>query len=264
MREDMYKVIVERPRRGKKGDAAAARLRQDFDGPTRLGMRAGYGYRNLNENLAPLRRYLRAQLGRPWNKVFSEICAGIDRRNTVQQHIHQHIRDFIAIDVEVHEGRLVDLGDRWRFFRGDFGVSQELYVDPRSGLIRLNKHYRDWRRDAAANRKREAAQTAARRRMIDESTLLLLLEGIWYRVKVGELPTERVIESVIDGKTHRRVLVEPRYDVVLRRPISRAVQANLRQCKELYGSADFYAVSKRQISTREIKAHGLRHVTVGV
>jgi len=41
------------------------------------------------------------QLGRPWNKVFSEICAGIDRRNTVQQHIHQHIRDFIAIEVGV-------------------------------------------------------------------------------------------------------------------------------------------------------------------
>ena len=41
MREDMYKVIVERPRRGKDGDAAAARLRNDFDGPVRLGMRAG-------------------------------------------------------------------------------------------------------------------------------------------------------------------------------------------------------------------------------
>jgi len=100
MRKDMYKVIVERPRRGKDGDANAARLRNDFVGPMRLGMRAGYGYRALNENLAPLRRYLHAQIGRPWNKVFGEICAGIDRRNTVQQHIHRHIRDFIAIDVE--------------------------------------------------------------------------------------------------------------------------------------------------------------------
>ena len=115
MREDMYKVIVERPRRGKEGDATAARLREDFDGPMRLGMRAGYGYRSLNENLAPLRRYLHAQIGRPWDKVFSEICAGIDRRNTVQQHIHQHIRDFIAIDVDVREGQLIDLATRWGF-----------------------------------------------------------------------------------------------------------------------------------------------------
>jgi hypothetical protein len=43
MREDMYKVIVERPRRGKDGDVTAARLRYDFDGPMRLGMRAGPG-----------------------------------------------------------------------------------------------------------------------------------------------------------------------------------------------------------------------------
>jgi len=102
MREDMYKVIVERPRRGKDGYAAAARLRNDYSGPTRLRTRAGYGYRDLNENLAPLRRYLCAQVGRPWDKVFSEICTNIDRRNTVQQHIHQHIRDFIAIDASEH------------------------------------------------------------------------------------------------------------------------------------------------------------------
>src|SRR5580692_11623677 len=153
MREDMYKVIVERPRRGKEGDTFAARLRNDFDGPTRLGMRAGYGYRSLNENLAPLRRYLHAQIGRPWNKVFSEICAVIDRRNTVQQHIHQHIRDFIAIDVDVREGRLVDLADRWRFHRSDFGVSQELFVDPGTGLIRPNKHFRSWRHSDAQRRR---------------------------------------------------------------------------------------------------------------
>jgi len=160
MREDMYKVIVERPRRGKDGDAAAARRRNDFDGPMRLGMRAGYGYRSLNENLAPLRRYLRAQLGRPWNKVFSEICAGIDRRNTVQQHIHQHIRDFIAIEVGVRNGRLVDLAGGWGFLRAD-GISQELYVDPRSGLIRLNKHG-GCRAVNARNRRIENGRAGAR------------------------------------------------------------------------------------------------------
>jgi hypothetical protein len=63
-REDMNKVIVERPRRGKYGDDRAAKRRNDFEGPVFLGMRAGYGYRSLNENLAPLRRYLRAQVGK--------------------------------------------------------------------------------------------------------------------------------------------------------------------------------------------------------
>jgi hypothetical protein len=258
MREDMYKVIVERPRRGKEGDAFAARLRNDFDGPTRLGMRAGYGYRSLNENLAPLRRYLHAQIGRPWNKVFSEICAGIDRRNTVQQHIHQHIRDFIAIDVDVRAGRLVDLAPRWGSLGRDSGVSQELYVDPRTGLIRLNGNYRPWRRAVAERRRRNHAEIAMRRRAVDARTLLLLLDGAWFRVEVDLLPKERLVESVVDGKPHSRTMAESRYDVVLRRNISRANLADRRQCEHQYGSGDLYAVSKRQISTREIKAHHLR------
>ncbi|MFZ1100419.1 MAG: hypothetical protein WAN26_13570 [Steroidobacteraceae bacterium] len=258
MREDMYKVIVERPRRGKERDALAARLRNDLGGPMRLGARAGYGYRSLNENLAPLRRYLHAQVGRPWNKVFSEICSGIDRRNTVQQHIHQHIRDFIAIDIAVRDGRLVDLAPRWGFLRRESGISQELYVDPRTGLIRQNKSYHSWRHGAAERRRREQVEIAKRRRVVDERTFLLLLNDTWFRVEVDLLPEERLVEKAVDGKKQKHVVAEPRYDVVLRRHISRAVRADLQQCKHLYGSDELYAVSKQQMSTQEIKAHRLR------
>ena len=160
----MYKLIVERPRRGKDGNAAAARLRNDFNGPARLRARAGYGYRSLNENLSPLRRYLRAQVGHPWEKVFSEICANIDRRNTVQQHIHQHIRDFIAIDVGIRKGQWVDLTNRGRFLPSGTGIYQELYVDPSSGLVRLSKDYHSWRQSAAKRRQREQAEITARHR----------------------------------------------------------------------------------------------------
>jgi hypothetical protein len=258
MREDMYKVIVERPRRWKGRDALAARLRNDFDGPMRLGTRAGYGYRELNENLAPLRRYLHAQIGRPWNKVFSEVCAGIDRRNIVQQHIHQHIRDFIAIDVGVRGGRLVDLAPRSAFLARGSGISQELYVDPRTGLIRPNRDHRSWRRGIAEHRRRELAQIAIRRRAVDERTFLLLLDDIWFRVETDVLPSERLVESVVDGKPHRRMAADFRYDVVLRRHISWTISSDRQQCEHLYGSRDLYAVSKRQIPTREIKAHRLR------
>ncbi len=194
----------------------------------------------------------------PWNKVFGEICAGIDRRNTVQQHIHQHIRDFIAIDVEVRDGRPVELAGRSGFLNRKFGISQELYVDPRSGLIRRNRHYRSWRKHDAEHREYEAAEIAARRRVVDERTLLLLLGDLWFRVEVGALPKERVVEKVVDGNPQRRVLAEPRYDVVLRRHISRTTPAELQRCERLYGSNELYAVTKRQISSREIKAHQLR------
>src|SRR5687767_13089539 len=105
MRDDMHKVIVERPRlkHGKKsgyssdGRLFRNRVHDDEDGgfaPHHLGMRAGYGRRRwLNENLAPLRRWLRAQAYRHWDDVYSELSAGIDRRNTVQAHAYTHIED---------------------------------------------------------------------------------------------------------------------------------------------------------------------------
>jgi hypothetical protein len=217
-------------------------------------MRAGYGYCSLDENLALLRRYLLAQLGRPWNNVFSEICAGIDRLNTV----HQHIHEFIAVDVEVRDGRLIDAANRGGYLRRGRGLYQELYVDPRTGLICLNRHYRSSGEDAAEHDMREAAEVAAHRRTVDERTLLLLVEGIWYLVELGVLPKERIVASVVDSTRRRRMFAEPRYDVVLRRAVSRSVQADLRQCKQLYGSMDFYAQNKRQLSSREIKEHQLR------
>lgn len=257
MRQDMYKIIVERPRKGKGNDAQAARLRDDFAGPAQLGIRAGYGNHWLNENLAPLRRYLRAQLGRPWNKVFSEICAGIDGRNTVQQHILQHIDDFIAINVEIRtDGKLVDLGRRRSLFRAERELNQELYVDPRTGLIRLNKDYWAWRRREVEKREREKAATAQRRRVLDDHTLLLLLDGQWYSVQVAALPETYRVYSQTGRYPSWSYNAESRYDILLRRNISQAKEGDRQECLRLYGAC-VYATSKRQLSKREIKSHGL-------
>ena len=131
-RSDMYKIVVERPRRSKDLKARALRFRNSLDGPSHLGMRVGYGYRELNENLAPLRRYLHSQVGRPWDRVFGEICSRIDRRNPVQRHIHQHIDQFIATRVQIRAGKLIECG---KFGLRRLGGSSELYVNPRTGLI---------------------------------------------------------------------------------------------------------------------------------
>jgi hypothetical protein len=203
MRADMYKVIVERPRRGKRVSPLAMRLREDHDGPTHLSMRAAYDYRELNENLTPLRRYLQAQVNRPWSKVFSEICATIDRRNTVQQHIHQHIDQFIATQVQLRDGRLIDYSNG-RCVPLDGGHYPELYVDPRSGLIRLTNSQISWKR--SERRRRHEAELATRRRFLDDHTLLLKLNDNWFRVEIALLPT-----AVMSGRS------DARFDVVLRR-----------------------------------------------
>ena len=259
MRQDMYKIIVERPRKHKGNDARAARRRDDFDGPTRLGIRAGYGYRALNENLAPLRRYLQAQVGRPWNKVFSEICAGIDRRNTVQQHIRQHIDDFIAVNVEIRAaGEIVDLGGHGRFLVTPRNLSQKLYVDPRTGLIRLNKDYRSWNRRKVERRELEKAAIARRRRSLNEHTFLMLLDDLWFSVVIDTLPSVHHSHHVVDGKRSCYFTAEPRYDIVLRRKVSRANDNDDKDSERLYGKRGLYAVTKHQLSKREIRDYGLQ------
>jgi hypothetical protein len=254
MRKDMNKVLVERPRRGKDCNERAARRRDDLEGPMQLGMRAGYGYRWLNENLSPLRRYLRAQVGRPWNKVYGEIAAGIDRRNTVQQHVYQHIDDFIAIQVKLDGDRLVDLR---RLHRGDAALMQELYVDPRSGVIRVNKAYRSWRRDYIKSKRARQAEIEACRRILDDRTQLHLLDGCWFRVEIAPLPGERCVELVKRGKRVRKLVADPCFDVVLKRMTSRLRYEDRDQCAKLYGSQGVYAKSKRQLASKEIRRYGL-------
>ena len=141
MRKDMFKVIVERPRWGVRG-APRVKLRYDpLPDRTKSGLKRFADQQNrrtkeLNENLAPVRRYLRKQRGRPWSKVFSEICATIDARSTVKQHVLQHIEDLIVVRVSYAK-------DGTRLGHGFGGTPwplheshQELYVDPKDGIVK--------------------------------------------------------------------------------------------------------------------------------
>ena len=87
MREDMFKVIVERPRWGSR-HAARSKLRYDkvpdrkHATGRRMVLESEGWTKCLNENLAPLKRYLSKQVGRPWDKVYSEICEHLDTSST--------------------------------------------------------------------------------------------------------------------------------------------------------------------------------------
>jgi hypothetical protein len=131
MREDMARVIVERPRI-KAFNCRKGRQQELEDWPTHEGMRRAHAWRGdrkeLNENLAPLRRYLAKQVGRPWNKVYSEIATHLRVDSTVQQHVRDHLKDFVAIKPRrhIHGWRSSIRGGLWW---------QPFYVDPITGLL---------------------------------------------------------------------------------------------------------------------------------
>jgi hypothetical protein len=150
MRQDMYKVIVERPRRRSKGklktrphsrqletlaDEDVSNLALDDKRQKVKGRIANlYDAKELNENLNPLERFLRKNIGRPWDKVFSEVCEHIDLDNTVKRHVREHVDRFVEIHVD-----LIDGHPHYKtngFMRSSTPLrSGDMWVHPETGLL---------------------------------------------------------------------------------------------------------------------------------
>lgn len=199
MRSDMHKVIVERPRRlgsSWKNRKTALRLSasqraqaigeaEDYDGGQARASSARHE-KELNENLAPLKRYLMAQVGRPWDKVYSEICRTIDTRSAIGLHVLQHVDGFIALDTFMQDGKVYE--------RGWCSVMQVrgLYVHPVTGIIRLPK------RRQAQPKRAELSLVA-----ISEMFEYEKIDGLWFQMEYrGCRP-----EELAHDPRMRRVLV---------------------------------------------------------
>jgi hypothetical protein len=138
----MFEVIIERPRGGgarEKKCRREERTPRAFErAPKREPMSVGRGTKWLNENLAPLRRFLRKRTGQPWSRVASEIRAVLSMRSAVQKHVMDHARDYVEENVSFvdgkpyrpysRDGQLYPLNSHPRWPR--------FYVCPRTGLLR--------------------------------------------------------------------------------------------------------------------------------
>ena len=252
MRADMSKVLVEEPRHGRASARAVAGARRqarqqpDRDGesaPARFGMKQGGGCKHFGEHLRPLFGYLRQQVDRPWNKVYSELCQSLDRRNTIQNHLFQHLENQVDIRTELRDGE-VWVRPRWGDLVPLAKSSAELYVHPRTGILLVNRAH------LIAERKRKAAEAqAAQDHEPDRRTGLPgmpahiqwhRVDGIWYEVTLAEL-----------GDKRRNL---PVYDTLLRRSVT---HSNARLLTERYGAGNRYAAAKSQLDGRTLRQHGL-------
>jgi hypothetical protein len=186
----MAKVIVERPRGGPrvkdpKGERRRQRRFSDDDHPKRenTSRRWRGGTKWLSEHLGPLRRFLLKNVGRPWDKVFSEICANISRNSAVQDHVRDHVYDFVETDVVLIEG-VPCRGRSWPYGEPLAGrwLRTELYVCPRSGTLKRVKAIRPQERKPIVTRVPLGSDREYRR-----------IDGIWYEVTLGYVKKELTI-----------------------------------------------------------------------
>jgi hypothetical protein len=211
-------------------------------------MKAGYrDPKSFNENLRPLARYLERQVGRPWDKVYSDVCAVIDGRSAVQRHILEHLNQYVAVHTRVVDGNLIDLA---RQILGAGRVWQPLYVDPRTGLLRRNPDELSGRRTYRERQLAKSCERAQFWREVSAFRQLHRADGCWFEVEIAALPPP-----------------EPRWDVLRRLTVNaRASHSHRREDDQstinVYGRPGVYAVSKRQIGAREIRAYRLQGAAI--
>ena len=149
MRDDMAKVVTERPRQGHRGKSKKTTglpIRRydpalEYDEPNRLPVARyrQYGYRakDFSDLISPLRRYLRSCLGQSWKKVHGELSRKLDRRSLSGRHIWNHVLAEIETDCYIGADRLAYRNNR-RYSFGEHPVVG-LYVHPKTGVIREQK-----------------------------------------------------------------------------------------------------------------------------
>ena len=247
MREDMFKVIVERPRWGSR-HAPKAKLRNDkVPGRKRAtGRRQAleqHGYTKcLNENLAPLKRYLMKQVGRPWDKVYSEISEHLDTGSTVKQHVRDHLTDFILINVSVDRDGGFMATRHWGGPQPPQHWWAKLYVDPNDGIIkRTDKLCRklgvkDYRGKLRNDRKRRAQgwRFDHNLRVLTDTRVLVKLKGCWFQIDTDEVPTDKFGRALY-GRDLVEALIKGSSD----------------------DSVAWRIIAKHQLNRKELKAHKL-------
>jgi hypothetical protein len=226
MRSDMAKVIVERPRHGsrqksRKGYRKLWQRLAPEDWPKSEGIFAHKGKTKFfNEHLGPLRRYLQKQIGRPWNKVFSEICENLRVDSAVQSHVRDHLNDYVETCVIEIDG--IPCNGTYPVGRPITRGYKLFYVCPRTGLLRANKHQRQ-----------QMARTPIERISVDESCEYRLMKGIWYEVMLSPITVAAWGER----------------DMVLSTEVGPLSPAT---AIRIYGRSVF-AVKRRQLNKREIR-----------
>jgi len=209
----------------------SARSRGDLEGLARgQSMRPRAGPRRcLNENLAPLIRFLRSREGRRWDDVYGEIRARLSPRSVIDMHIMQHLFDFVHLRVEILDGVVYTRDNRGRCGPlKDYGGGRTFYVHPQTGRLHALRGRRQRRRCAVER---------APHRVIGEDHLYLLVREQWYEVWTAPPTRARCFDAVLKAA---------------------AGEENASARQRLYGSRGLIAVRKRQLSRAELRRAGLR------
>lgn len=200
---------------------------QSFSTATHQSMNAPWRHNRKEKriHLAPLRRYLRAQVGRSWNDVYSDVC------HTFQDVVSNGERLSDYVDWEVELNVRVRAEDGELITERGYGIGADtLFVHPESGILTLSP---------TRPRRRYKNKPRFEMVVVDNEQKLVKVDGLWFFVTLATIPGEEVTERP--------------FDVVFKRAVF-ADDIKYSWGNEFYRNwgPGLYACHKRQANSREI------------
>jgi hypothetical protein len=154
MRKDIAKIVNDKgkgPSRretvktGKKLDIKNLRT-EDQNSISRApeSRRRQYGYdsKRHDSNFKPIDRFLKKNIGKSWDKIFSEICSMPGDERTRQTILH-HVERRVVCNTHLQGKQVVKanpwFNSRWGFAEKEpwIPVDDELYVHPKTGCLQM-------------------------------------------------------------------------------------------------------------------------------
>ena len=203
MRQDLNKVLCEHERYRSSETFAARRKAKKFTSNigsegenlfSRESMRLRYGYerKSFSENLSPLYGAVRKAVGTRWDKFYSELCSTFDKRSVINQHILQHLNDFISVKTFLQDGD-VCVVDSYYGPRPIKTCRTEFFVDPRDGIIKKNKWYTNYKTEARKAVRQRKAEESKTYRKLSDTLVLALVDGVWFEFELQPVPQGQTV-----------------------------------------------------------------------
>jgi len=255
MRPDMHKVIVERPRwnPGPRKNGRGANVPDELL-PKFEGIKRPHRHRKgQTDLLGPLKRWLRAQVSRPWNDIYSEACAVIKPDSVMRAHVKTHLLELVERHTFMHDGKVcvLDIGYPGR---GIVPIEERRYVwtmffvHPETDLLQVIPQIsrRVWRT--------REPQTPVTVRWLKKNIALQKIRGLWFECHFEVVPVDVSFTKVRPwyyppAKSRRS------YDEALEHIVSSGALNR-------HDARNFLCTLKRQLSKRELRRFGLRNAPI--
>lgn len=150
----------------------------------------------VSDVLGPLQRFLYSNVGRPWDKVFTELRQGLDVRKVTGRHIFNHLESMVETNCWIGEDR-----GTYTFRWGREHEVEGFYANPKTGLLCFTERPSCRQRKKARLLKEEIGEVR-----IDESHSFKLIEKQWYLVNYESIQVNRYEKQAAWDCVQRREL----------------------------------------------------------